>query len=105
MPKSTKGASAPILSQSTKPRCKKGDLAIRTDDEYEGQIVEVYEYHCTVDFPETGEVIFDAWKVLHPTYESGFSFFCEDKYLFPIRPGDLDETETDELSLVKGESA
>jgi hypothetical protein len=87
------------------PKCKKGDLAIRLDKRYSGQIVEVGEYHGTVDFPENGgQVIFYAWKVLHPSYERGYSYYCEDKYLFPIRPGDLDESETGELSLVNGEA-
>ena len=103
MKRTPKGATAPAL---TPLRCRKGDLAIRLDNEYSGQIVEVGEYHGTVDFPKFGgKEIFDAWKVLRPSYEAGFSYYCEDKYLVPIRPGDLDETEIDELSLVTGESS
>lgn len=79
-------------------RCRVGDLAIRLDDSYSGQIVEVHEYEGSVYFPKTGETILDAWKVLHPSYEDGYSYYCEDKYLLPIRPDELTYIEREEMS-------
>ncbi|SCX76933.1 hypothetical protein [Nitrosospira sp. Nsp13] len=92
----SKRASAQIVSPVLK--CRKGDLAIRLDENFEGQIVEIVEYIGRVDV-ETRAVLANAWQILHPTYDPDYHYFCEDKYLLPIRPGDLEETESDELSL------
>ncbi|PTQ80728.1 hypothetical protein C8R21_11475 [Nitrosospira multiformis] len=92
--KKPKSASAQKVSPVLK--CRKGDLAIRLDKRFPSQIVEVAEYRPTVKWP-SGFAMFDVWKVLHPTYEAGYSYFCEDKYLLPIPPDDLEETETEEF--------
>ena len=86
-------------------RCRKGDLAILlSDGPSAGFIVDVVKYYGTVEM-EDGEVLVNAWHIRHPSDEPGWQFFTEDQYLLPIRPGDLDETETEELSLVNGRSA
>lgn len=85
-------------------RCRKGDLAIRLEGRGMGQIVEVVEYYGTVTI-DSGEVLVNAWHVQHPSDDPDTDYFKEDKYLLPIRPGDLDKSETEELSLVHGRSA
>lgn len=86
----SKGASARIVSPVLK--CRKDDLAIRLDENFEGQIVEIDRYRGTIELPD-GAVISDAWQVLHPAYDPDWNYYCEDKYLLPIRPSDLEETE------------
>ena len=85
-------------------RCKKGDLAMYLTGWNVGKIVEVVKYYSVVEMDD-GEVLIDAWCVRHPNHELDTTFFREDKTMLPIRPGDLDETETDERFLVKGVSA
>ena len=101
---STVSRSKRASAQSVSPilKCGKGDLAIRLDSGCEGLIVEVGEYVGTVEGLNNPSVISDAWRIHHPSCEAGWRYFCEDKYLLPIRPGDLDETETDELGLKEG---
>ena len=72
MPRASKSAPAQTVSPVLK--CRKGDLAIRLDKRFPGQIVEVAEYRPTVKWP-SGFAMFDAWEVLHPTYEAGYSYF------------------------------
>lgn len=96
-------ASAQIVSQSTKERCRKGDLAIRLNGKRVGHIVEVVEYHATVEL-DSGEVLIDAWQVRHETDDPDTDYFKEDKYLLPIRPSDLEETEVDELMRKEGDA-
>jgi len=94
----SKSASAQNVSQNTKPRCRKGDLAIVLVGLSAGQIVDVVE-HYPEAIMQDGEVMFDVWHIKHQTDDPRVNYFREDKYLLPIRPGDLEETETDELIL------
>lgn len=89
-----------------KPRCKKGDLAILLEGPYLGYIVDVVEF-CGTKKMTDGTVVVNAWIIRHPSFPpTSISIsHAHDKNLLPIRPGDLDETETDEISLVHGRSA
>ena len=99
----SKGASA--RNASTVLKCKTGDLAIVLGDcEYEGYVVTVGAYHGPAVMSDGG-VMVNAWRVHHFFKGTINRIYMEDKYLMPIRPGDLDETETDELYLVKEVSA
>lgn len=107
MSKSTTGASAPAsksINGLTPLRCRKGDLAILLTGSYAGIIVDVLEYHSSVTVSNAPPMV-DAWHIRHPSDEPRTKYYFEDRYMLPIRPGDLDQTETDELSLVSGRSA
>lgn len=60
-----------------------------------GLIVDVVQYRSVMPM-SNGELVFDAWRIRHPSDEPNVVYFKEDKYLLPIRPSDLQETETDE---------
>jgi len=94
----SKSASAQNVSQNTKPRCRKGDLAIVLVGLSAGQIVDVVKHYPEAKMQD-GEVMFDVWHIKHQTDDPRVNYFREDKYLLPIRPGDLEETETDELTV------
>ena len=89
---------------TTAPKCRKGDLAILLFGPCAGYIVDVVEYYGTVAM-DNGEVLVNAWHIRHSSDDVDTEYFREDKHLSPIRPGDLDENEIDELSLVKGETS
>lgn len=91
----SKRASAQTVSPVL--RCRKGDLAILLEGRFTGYIVDVVEYYPTVELSD-GEVLVNAWHIRHPSDEPGVQYFKLDKYLLPIRPGELAESETEELS-------
>lgn len=91
-------------STDTPLRCKKDDLAMYITGLNVGKIVEVCEYYPAIEMDD-GKVLISAWRVRHPNHEAGTTFYREDKTMLPIRPGDLDESETDERYLVRGVSA
>ena len=100
-----KCASAQIVSPVL--RCRKGDLAFVLAGPRAGYIVDVLEYHPRVVL-SNGKVMVDAWHTRHPSYDPDVDFFNRDKNLLPIRPGDLEESETDaeeNVSPIKGETA
>jgi hypothetical protein len=97
----SKRASARSVSPSLK--CKPGDLALYISGCRAGRIVEVIKYRGTVETSD-GYVLIDAWQVQHPDHEPDCAYFQEDRLMMPIRPGDLDESETDELGLREGVS-
>ena len=100
MKSKSQGASAPIVSLAV--RCRKGDLAILLTGPFAGCIVDVIEYHGVIELSD-GKVLVDAWLIRHETDEPDTDYFKEDKYLLPIRPGDLDETEADGLGQKVGD--
>lgn len=61
----------------------------------------VVEYAETVTMDD-GEVLTRAWHIKHPSDEPNVLFYKEDKYLLPIRPGDLDETQEQDETLSEG---
>lgn len=85
-------ASAQIVSPFLK--CKKGDIAMILTGPYAGQVVDVVKYYSMIDM-SSGVILIDAWEIRHPSDPRGTRYFKEDKYLLPIRSGDLDETEAD----------
>lgn len=85
-------------------RCREGDLAVLLAGSDVGKFVNVLEFQPFVGTVSHGYK-YNVWHIHHPDFDPNFRHCIEDKYLLPIRPGDLDETETDELSLMKGESA
>jgi hypothetical protein len=98
----SKRASAQNVSPSLK--CRKGDIAIILEGPCVGFVVDVVEYYGVSEMTD-GEVLTNAWHIKHHTDDPDWNYFKEDKCLLPIRPGDLDESETDELSLTQGRSA
>lgn len=104
MKRTPKGATARNVSPVLK--CRKGDLAILLEGPYSGYIVDVVEY-CGTRQMTDGEIVVNGWRIQHPSFPppSITRSYARDKNLLPIRPGDLDESETDERSLVKGVSA
>ena len=101
----SKRASAQIASPVLK--CRKGDLAIVLVGPRAGYIVDVLEYHPRVVLGN-GKVMVDAWHTRHPSDEPDIDYFNRDKNLLPIRPGDLEESETgaeENASPIKGETA
>ncbi|SCX93593.1 hypothetical protein SAMN05216420_101382 [Nitrosospira sp. Nl5] len=84
-------------------RCKKGDMAIVLDPEHSayGWIVDVVYFHRLALLLNTSaekwEVCRDVWVIEHANLSKKCG--CEDKYLLPIRPGDLNETEETEKKL------
>jgi len=101
----SKRASAQIVSPVL--RCRKGDLAFVLAGPRAGYIVDVLEYHPRVVL-SNGKVMVDARHTRHPSYDPDVDFFNRDKNLLPIRPGDLEESETDaeeNVSPIKGETA
>jgi hypothetical protein len=93
----------------TSPRCRQGDLALVLISKRgnEGRFVTVGEFwgNALCDGLEAENVW--AVSVSGQTHnpETGKPWITPDHCLLPIRPGDLDESETDERSLVKGESS
>ncbi|MEO6823709.1 MAG: hypothetical protein ABI167_03100 [Nitrosospira sp.] len=100
-----KANSTPVRKlAAAKPRCKKDDLAIVITGPYVGYILRVVQYFPSATM-EDGKVMLAAWEVIHPDGNTDHIWCMEDKRLLPIRPGDIDESAIDELSLVKGELA
>lgn len=85
-------------------KCKTGDLAILLKGNHVGYIVEVLEFQPFVETVRHGYK-HNVWHIHHPDFDPNFRHCMEDEYLLPIRPGDLDETECDELSLMGGLSS
>ena len=90
-------------------RCKKGDLAIllRSDLGNEGKIVDVLEFSGRTFFID-GSVSENCWDVSLSGSETdsltGLKWSCPDHWLFPIRPGDLKETEEAEREVACADS-
>ena len=105
MKRTPQGASAPVATPVLK--CRKGDLAIVLIGPNAGLLVDVAKYCGTIEMSD-GQVLINAWQVKHPSDDPDIDYFREDKYLLPIRPGDLEESELDaekNVSPVEGESA
>lgn len=85
-------------------RCKTGDIAILLTGPHVGYIVDILEFQPFVETVRHGYK-YNVWHINHSDFDQNFRHCMEDEYLLPIRPGDLDETETDELYLVTGDSA
>lgn len=81
-------------------RCRKGDMAIvlRNTKGIEGCLVDVKEY-IGVHLSFITRTPIEAWRVEH----RGDTYYVGDRFLLPIRPGDLDETEetSKELEMAK----
>jgi hypothetical protein len=95
----SKSVDAQSVSLNTKPRCRKGDLAMHITGPDVGRIVDVIEHFPIVKMKD-GQILLDAWQVKHSDHVNSpnLNFFKEDKDLLPIRPQDLKETEeTDEI--------
>ena len=101
MPKASKRASAQKVSPVLK--CRKGDLALYIAGKRVGRIVEVVKFYPIVEM-SNGEVMVDAWMVRHPDHAPDTEYFQRDKYMMPIRPGDLEDTEDDELVRKEGDT-
>lgn len=89
------GASAQTVSPVLRGR--KGDLAILLEGPRIGAIVKVLKYVGALTLSD-GQVLVNAWQTHHSSNEPDCDYFKEDKYLLPIRPGELAESETEELS-------
>lgn len=92
----SKRASAQSVSPSLK--CRPGDLAIYIAGISAGRIVEVIKYVGAIALSD-GSFMTQAWQVQHPDHHPNGTYYQEDRIMLPIRPGDLEEGETDELSL------
>jgi hypothetical protein len=103
---STASSSKRASAQSDSPvlKCKTGDIAILLAGKHVGYIVEILEFQPFVLTVSHGYK-YDVWHINHPDFDQNFRHCMEDKYLLPIRPGDLDESETDEISLTLGRPA
>ena len=73
-------------------KCRKGDLAIVLQGPLVGAIVKVLRCAGTLTMSD-GEVLVNAWQTHHSSNNPNWDYFKEDRYLLPIRPGDLKETE------------
>jgi hypothetical protein len=82
-------------------RCRKGDMAwdLHGGTKYYGRVCDVGEFLGDIKL-EDGTIGKDVWRVSYSgethNLATGLPWVEQDKFLLPIRPGDLDEsTETD----------